>query len=96
MRQLAAVLNEYPQRTVLVEGFTDSTGSEAHNMDLSGQRANAVRNALLNEGIHPDRVTTWRHGEANPVASNDSAEGRATNRRVEIILSNGQGLVIAR
>ena len=96
VRQLAAVLNEYPQRTVLVEGFTHSTGSEAHNMDLSGQRAKAVRDALLNEGINPDRVTTWRHGEANPVASNDSAEGRATNRRVEIILSNGQGLVIAR
>lgn len=96
VRQLAAVLNEYPQRTVLVEGFTDSTGSKAHNLDLSGRRANAVRDALLNEGIHTDRITTGRQGENNPVADNDSAGGRAMNRRVEIILSNGPGVAIAR
>jgi len=91
--QLAAVLNEYPQRTVQVEGFTDSTGTPAHNLTLSAQRAEAVRAALQSEGIAPARVSTRGSGERNPVAGNDSADGRQLNRRVEIVLSDGRMLV---
>ena len=96
VQQLAVVLYEYPQRTVLIEGFTDSTGPEAHNMALSGQRAEAVRAALQGEGVAPARMATRAHGESHPVAGNDSADGRELNRRVEIIFSNGQGLILAR
>lgn len=96
VQQLAVVLNEYPQRNVLVEGFTDSTGSQAHNMSLSSLRAEAVRTALLAEGIAATRVATRGHGENTPVASNDTADGRELNRRVEIVLSDGRGLMMAR
>jgi outer membrane protein OmpA-like peptidoglycan-associated protein len=96
VQQLAGVLNEYPERTVLVEGFTDSTGTEAHNLALSGQRADAVRMALLSDGIAPTRVATRGHGESSPVASNDTADGRVLNRRVEILLSDARGFIVAR
>ncbi len=96
VQQLAVLLNEYPQRNVLVEGFTDSTGSQAHNMSLSSLRAEAVRTALLAEGIAATRVATRGHGENTPVASNDTADGRELNRRVEIVLSDGRGLMMAR
>ncbi|AGX87520.1 OmpA family protein [Candidatus Symbiobacter mobilis] len=92
VRQLATVLNDYPTHNVRVEGFTDSTGTEAHNLNLSGQRAEAVRAALLHEGVSPIRVTTQALGESNPVASNDSADGRMLNRRVEIVLFDGRKL----
>lgn len=92
VRQLATVLNDYPTHNARVEGFTDSTGTDAHNLALSGQRADAVRTSLLSEGVSPSRVTTRGLGESNPAASNDSADGRLLNRRVEIVLSDGRGL----
>ena len=86
-RKLADVLSKNPQRTVLIEGFTDSTGSSAHNLELSQRRAEAVRNALLGKGISRDRIATRGYGAAYPVAGNDSAANRQLNRRVEIVLS---------
>lgn len=96
VQQLAAVLTEFPQRNALVEGHTDSTGSDAHNQTLSTQRAVAVRAALLDQGIAGPRISTRGYGESNPVASNDSAAGRQINRRVEIVLSDDRGQIIAR
>jgi outer membrane protein OmpA-like peptidoglycan-associated protein len=70
---------------VTVEGYTDSVGSDAYNMKLSQRRADAVRDYLVSKGIASDRIRTEAFGETRPVASNDTAEGRAQNRRVEII-----------
>jgi outer membrane protein OmpA-like peptidoglycan-associated protein len=96
LAQLVAVLQEFPQRTVLVEGFTDSTGSDSHNLTLSGKRADAVRLVLMEQGIDPQRVAYQGYGEAHPVADNATAQGRQLNRRVEIVLSNERGQIIAR
>lgn len=94
--QLVAVLKEFPQRTVLVEGFTDSTGSDSHNLALSGQRAYAVRTALMRQGIDSARVTARGYGKASPVSGNETAAGRQMNRRVEIVLSDDNGRTVAR
>jgi outer membrane protein OmpA-like peptidoglycan-associated protein len=73
---------------VLVEGFADSTGSTAHNQQLSERRANTVRSTLISMGVAPERVAMRGYGESFPVAPNDTASNRALNRRVEIVLSN--------
>jgi outer membrane protein OmpA-like peptidoglycan-associated protein len=88
VRKLAEVMQQNPDRTVLVEGFTDSTGSTAHNQDLSERRAQAVAQALTGLGVPRERVAMRGYGEAYPVASNDNASNRQLNRRVEIVLSN--------
>jgi outer membrane protein OmpA-like peptidoglycan-associated protein len=88
VRKLAEVMMQNPDRTVLVEGFTDSTGSTAHNQDLSERRAQAVAQALTSLGVPRERVAMRGYGEAYPVASNDNAGNRQLNRRVEIVLSN--------
>jgi outer membrane protein OmpA-like peptidoglycan-associated protein len=88
VRKLAEVMQQNPGRTVLVEGFTDSTGSTAHNQDLSERRAQAVAQALTGLGVPRERVAMRGYGEAYPVASNDNASNRQLNRRVEIVLSN--------
>jgi outer membrane protein OmpA-like peptidoglycan-associated protein len=79
-------LSAYPDRPILVEGYTDSQGSEDTNQQLSQRRADAVREYLQQRGIDPSRLRAVGKGEANPVASNDTAEGRANNRRVEIVV----------
>ena len=94
VRKLADALVQNPNRTVLVEGFADSTGSTAHNQELSERRANSVRAALTQMGVSPERVAMRGYGEAFPVAPNDTASNRALNRRVEIVLSN-EGMAIA-
>lgn len=96
LRKLADALAQNPNRTVLVEGFADSTGNTAHNQELSERRANAVRSALLSMGVAPERVAMRGYGEAFPVAPNDSASNRALNRRVEIVLSNEGQPIAAR
>jgi outer membrane protein OmpA-like peptidoglycan-associated protein len=94
--QLAEVLKADPQRTVLVEGFTDSTGADAYNQTLSTERADAVRVGLMAQGIASSRVAARGYGKANPVGSNDTAAGRQMNRRVEIVLSDESGQIKAR
>lgn len=95
-QKLANVLQQNPQRTVLVEGFTDSTGATAHNQDLSERRAGAVQSALLELGVARERVAIRGFGETYPVAANDTAQNRQLNRRVEIVLSDVNGKVTAR
>lgn len=95
-QKLADVMQQNPRRTVLVEGFTDSTGTAAHNQDLSERRAGAVQSALLDLGIARERVIVRGYGQSYPVASNDRAETRQLNRRVEIILSDDSGRVVPR
>jgi outer membrane protein OmpA-like peptidoglycan-associated protein len=94
--KLAEFLQQYPQRNALVEGYTDSTGSESSNQALSSRRADAVRMALLGSGISGSRVATQGYGEAYPVAGNDSSGGRQMNRRVEVILSDDTGKISPR
>jgi len=89
--RLAEFMRQNPKTRVIVEGHTDSRGSDAYNEELSQRRARAVQDALANRGITSDRVETRGRGEAYPVASNDSAEGRQQNRRVEIIFSDEGG-----
>ncbi|HMB61211.1 MAG TPA: OmpA family protein [Xanthomonadales bacterium] len=90
--RLAAFMAEYPERNLMVEGHTDATGDDAYNIVLSSERADAVRNALVARGIEEFRIRTMGLGENYPVASNDSNAGRQLNRRVEIVLSNDDGL----
>ncbi len=88
LRKLADVLTQNPERTVLVEGFTDSVGAAAYNQELSERRAAAVRSALLGMGIAGERVAMKGYGKAYPIANNDTPGNRQLNRRVEIVLSN--------
>lgn len=87
--QVAKVLQESAAGdTFLIEGHTDSQGSDAANQALSQARADAVREYLISRGVPTDRVRSVGRGESQPVASNDSPEGRANNRRVEIVVQN--------
>jgi outer membrane protein OmpA-like peptidoglycan-associated protein len=88
LNKLAAFLREYPDRTVYVEGHTDSVGSAESNHLLSQRRADSVTSYLIGQGIAPNRLTSKGLGEGSPVASNDTATGRQQNRRVEVIISN--------
>ena len=96
VKKLADFLRQYPQRNVLIEGYTDSTGSDSHNQQLSERRANTVRTALVELGISSDRVATRGYGEQFPVADNDTAANRQLNRRVEIIFSDDNGKITQR
>jgi outer membrane protein OmpA-like peptidoglycan-associated protein len=96
MDKLVAFLKENPQRQAVIEGFTDSVGSESMNQDLSRRRADAVRGSLVIRGVEAGRMATEGYGEAYPVAGNDSASGRQMNRRVEIVLSDEGGRVAPR
>lgn len=93
LSRLVAFFHQYPQRTALIEGFTDSQGDQHANVDLSQRRAAAVRDVLVGQGVYTDRLTTRGYGDAYPVASNATSAGRQMNRRVEIVLSRGDGRV---
>ena len=84
LREAANVLKENANLKVSVEGHTDSVGSEEYNLKLSLRRANAVKQFLVKEGIAESRLTTRGFGESQPVASNETEDGRAQNRRVEL------------
>ncbi|SDF38817.1 Outer membrane protein OmpA [Massilia sp. PDC64] len=88
VKKLAEIMTQNPDRTVMVEGFTDSTGTAAHNKDLSERRAASVAQALVGLGVARERIAMRGYGEAFPVAPNDTAANRQLNRRVEIVLSN--------
>lgn len=91
LRRLATFLRNNPGRTVLIEGFTDNSGSSDYNLELSRERADAVRNALVAGGIESSRILTRGFGEARPVAPNDTAAGRQLNRRVRVVVSDPHG-----
>ncbi|MEC9054963.1 MAG: OmpA family protein [Verrucomicrobiota bacterium] len=84
LSSVGIVLRKFNQTTVLVNGHTDSDGSAFYNMGLSRDRANSVSNALATQGVHPSRLLSRGFGESQPIASNNSAAGKARNRRVEI------------
>jgi OmpA-OmpF porin, OOP family len=86
--RLAAFLDQSPDRSVAIEGHTDSMGSDAYNLSLSENRANSVKAALVAKGVRAERIVTVGKGEGVPVAGNDNSAGRQQNRRVEIIVSN--------
>ena len=86
--KLAEFLKAYPKRNVLIEGHTDNLGDESFNVKLSQQRADAVRDLLVNRGISPSRIQTKGYGPKFPVVDNDSAAGRQQNRRVEVLVLN--------
>ncbi len=93
VNQLAAFLRENPDRSILIEGHTDNTGSYQLNMNLSSRRAEAVKTSLMQAGIRGDRIRTVGHGPDYPVATNANAAGRQQNRRVEIIISDEGGRI---
>ncbi|NPA17116.1 MAG: OmpA family protein, partial [Aquificae bacterium] len=83
IEKLAEYLKEHPDVKVIIEGHTDSVGPAEYNLKLSQKRAESVRQILIEKyGISPDRVIARGYGETRPVASNDTPEGRAKNRRV--------------
>jgi outer membrane protein OmpA-like peptidoglycan-associated protein len=88
VNKLAQFLQENPDRKVIVEGYTDSTGAASYNQSLSERRAGSVRMALVKMGVDPSRVVSQGYGKEYPVADNGSASGRAMNRRVEVTISN--------
>ncbi len=96
VQKVADFFRQYPQRTVLIEGFTDSTGSDGLNQQLSDRRAGAVRTALLDMGMGAERITSRGYGESYPVAGNDTAAGRQMNRRVELVVSDDNGVIVPR
>lgn len=96
VQQLGNFLVQNPDRQVVVEGFTDNTGTVDHNLRLSQARADSVRRALVAMGVNPTRVTTHGFGKDYPVASNDTASSRSLNRRVEVTIANGPGPVAPR
>jgi outer membrane protein OmpA-like peptidoglycan-associated protein len=91
MGKLAEFFKRYPQRTAVIEGYTDSVGSESTNQVLSERRAQAVKSALVGQGVPSDRLRSEGFGEARPVGSNDSADGRRSNRRVEVVFPTEAG-----
>ncbi len=86
--KVAAFLNNYERRQLEIKGYTDSTGSEGYNQELSERRAESVEEALVARGVLPERIDTRGFGERHPVASNDTPFGRQQNRRVEILIAN--------
>lgn len=96
LQKLADFCKEYPQRTVMIEGFTDSSGASRANQELSENRARSVRAALLDMGIGTERMSSRGYGESYPVAANDTAAGRQLNRRVEIVVSDASGKIVPR
>src|SRR3989344_5731674 len=89
--KLANFLKQFPDRKLLIEGYTDSVGSDSYNQDLSDRRAQAVHDALVQRGVDTSRITARGYGKAHPVADNASPEGRAMNRRVEIVIADDKG-----
>jgi outer membrane protein OmpA-like peptidoglycan-associated protein len=89
--RLAQLLSVYPERSVRVEGHTDSVGDDAANQELSERRAAAVRDALLARGVEAARIQAVGYGASHPIADNRTESGRQKNRRIDIVLSDEQG-----
>lgn len=91
VQNLADFMKEYPGRNIMIEGFTDSIGSDQYNEDLSRRRAASVRDALIERGISNNRINIIGYGKKFPVAGNENESGRQQNRRVEVIISDNNG-----
>jgi outer membrane protein OmpA-like peptidoglycan-associated protein len=89
--KLAQFLRDNPKRNVRVQGYTDSTGTAAQNLELSQRRADTVRSALVEDGLDAQRATTKGFGQDFAVASNQTSSGRQQNRRVEVVISDADG-----
>ncbi|MBK8574531.1 MAG: OmpA family protein [Elusimicrobia bacterium] len=87
IKKITDVVKKYPENHIVVVGYTDDQGAGEYNQRLSEQRAQAVRLAMITQGFPASAVEAIGRGEANPVASNNTAEGRAKNRRVELLIS---------
>jgi outer membrane protein OmpA-like peptidoglycan-associated protein len=86
LAKLAKVLEKYPDTNILLEGHTDATGTDEYNLDLSKLRAQSVGNYLSGLGVNATRFTMMGYGESQPIASNDTEEGKQLNRRVEVAI----------
>lgn len=86
LNKLVTFLNSHQDRTLMIEGYTDSAGSHDYNDALSQRRADSVKSYLTDQGINSMRLTAAGKGESDPVAGNDSASGRKQNRRVEVVI----------
>lgn len=93
LNSFANILQEYPDTNILVEGHTDSTGSDAYNLTLSKNRAQAVTDYLERQGVASERIDTRWYGESQPKYDNSTVEGRAKNRRVEIAIYADEELI---
>lgn len=87
LNSVALVAKEYDETRLNIIGYTDSTGSESYNLRLSQVRASEVANYLMSQNVAPVRIASQGMGESRPIASNSTEQGRAQNRRVEIVLS---------
>ena len=94
--KLAGFLKQFPEKKLLIEGYTDSVGSHQLNQELSQRRAEAVKMGLVQRGVDPARMTIGGYGESFPVASNQTPDGRQLNRRVEVVVSDERGNLKAR
>ncbi|MBU2996359.1 OmpA family protein [Cellulophaga baltica] len=92
LNSLTGILNEYPDSDILIEGHTDSAGPDDYNMELSKKRAQSVSNYLNNNGINSSRLTTKWYGETQPKGDNTTTEGKAQNRRVEVVIVANENL----
>jgi len=92
LTNLSAILIKYPDTDILIEGHTDSDGSEEHNQGLSERRANSVKVHLVTSGVKSGRMTTIGYGEIQPIASNETAAGKQQNRRVEVAIMANEKL----
>jgi len=86
LTKLATILNKYDDTNILLAGYTDSTGSEEYNAQLSRSRAQSVADYLVIQNVNSERFSVYGHGESDPVAANDTESGRAHNRRVEVAI----------
>ena len=88
LMKVVRTLKDYAEMTLMIKGHTDSVGSDEYNLGLSDRRANSVRQYLVNQGIDPSRLSSKGYGEAEPIAPNNTDEGRAKNRRIEFYRTN--------
>jgi outer membrane protein OmpA-like peptidoglycan-associated protein len=88
LNKLVVFLDQHPERTATIEGYTDNIGTDENNEALSQRRADSVRLYLIDQGVGSGRLIASGKGDISPVAGNDSASGRQQNRRVEVVIDN--------
>jgi OmpA-OmpF porin, OOP family len=87
MGKVREALKLFPDAPIVVEGHTDANGSDSNNLILSQDRADAVKQYLVaNAGVNPEKISSIGYGEARPVSTNETAEGRTRNRRIDLVL----------